>query len=508
MLSISRRELLKRAGGLGALAFIPVLARCSGPKDTLPVYDYEGSLGPDDLFAEGVASGDPLIDSIILWTHINPGDMGGGDIEVFVEVSETPDFERRILAGAHMARPDKDYCLKFDATELDPDTTYYYRFFSLGQQSPTGRTKTAPEQAQHLRFGVCSCSNYAFGYFHAYWHLSQRQDIDAVLHLGDYIYEYASGGYGILREYEPAHEITSLTDYRLRYLQHRRDPDLQEAHRQHPWITVWDDHEFANNPFIGGADNHDPEVEGDWSDRVAAAIQAYDEWMPTRVGESRRIYRSFVFGNLVRLHMLDIKYPLISPVDGEELTMLGEEQASWLDGQIADTQATWMILGQQQVFATGRSAWDDHPESRLRIKTAAEAAGVRNVVVLTGDIHQALCSDIAEDPDNDYNPTTGQGSWGVEMVCTSITSPGTTRDLSSQPHKHWADAEFRGYLVLDVTPERVQGDWFGFGDSGKFLYQRPDEIWLKGWVTLEGDNHLTESSTPSEPKTKPPKLAP
>ena len=230
--------------------------------------------------------------------------------------------------------------------------------------------------------------------------------------------------------------------------------------------------------------------------------------MPTRVGEPGRIYRSFAFGNLVRLHMLDIKYPVVRPVEGEALTMLGEEQASWLDRQIAETQATWMILGQQQVFATGRSAWDDYPESRLRIKAASEDAGVRNVVVLTGDIHQALCSDIAEDPDDAYDPTTGEGSWGVEMVCSSITSPGSTRDLSEQPHKHWAEGDFRGYLVLNVTPEKVQGDWFGFWDPGKFLYDRPDEIWLKGWVTQEGENHLMESIAPADPKVDAPMLAP
>ena len=129
-----------------------------------------------------------------------------------------------------------------------------------------------------------------------------------------------------------------------------------------------------------------------------------------------------------------------------------------------------MILGQQQVFA-GRSAWDDHPESRMRIKEAAEAAGVRNVVVLTGDIHQALCGDIAEDPDNDYDPTTGEGSWGVEMVCASITSPGSTRDLSAQPHKHWSEGDFRGFDI-GCDPRTGTESWFGFWDPGKFLYDR------------------------------------
>ena len=167
-----------------------------------------------------------------------------------------------------------------------------------------------------------------------------------------------------------------------------------------------------------------------------------------------------------------------------------------------------MILGQQQVFATGRSAWDDHPESRLRIKEAATAAGVTNVVVLTGDIHQALCSDITEDPDTGYDPNTGAGSWGVEMVCTSITSPGNTRDLSAHPHKHWAEGDFRGYLVLDITLERVQGDWFGFWNAGKFEYQRPEEIWLKGWATQRDDNHLVESMDPAASKEDAPPLAP
>ena len=203
--------------------------------------------------------------------------------------------------------------------------------FHSGSSRPLAAPRQ-PQQTEHLRFGVCSCSNYAFGYFHAYWHLSQRTDIDAVLHLGDYIYEYASGGYGILRDYTPDHEITTLTDYRLRYLQNRRDPDLQEAHRQHPWITVWDDHEFANNPFVGGADNHDPETEGDWTARVDAAIQAYDEWMPTRVIDPRKIYRSFSFGGLARLHMLDIKYPLVSPTEGKHSRCSGTRKPpGWMN---------------------------------------------------------------------------------------------------------------------------------------------------------------------------------
>jgi len=508
-MAITRRELLRRAGGLGALAFLPVLSRCTGPDSDLPIYTYDGPLGPEDIFADGVASGDPLLDSVILWTRVNPGEMGGEAVDVFVEVAEDSAFLSRVLAGTYSALPERGYCLKFDATDLNPGTTYYYRFYSLGRRSRIGRTKTAAEgSVTHLRLGVCACSNYAYGFFHAYWHMSQRKDLDAVLHLGDYIYEYADGDYGGFRDCDPPHEIVTLEDYRARYSQYRRDLNLQEAHRQHPWITVWDDHEFCNNPYVGGADNHQPDTEGDWSTRVSNAIQAYDEWMPTRVGEPGKIYRSFVFGDLVALHMLDIKRPLVAPVDGEDFSMLGDEQANWLDEQIAETGATWMLLGQQQTFATGNAAWDDHVDSRLRIRDASAAAGVRNVVVLTGDIHQARCCDIAENPDSDYDVETGVGSWGVEMVCTSISSPGSTSDMSGYPHKHWSTGVFRGYLILDIRPDRLQGDWFGYLDPAKLFEQLPMEAWQKGWITQEGSNHLFEASEPASEKATAAALAP
>jgi alkaline phosphatase D len=504
--------MLKRTShGLAALAMVPVLNRCGttgAAGDGLPDYDYTGELGPETLFADGIASGDPLSNAIILWTRINPVEGTTADIDVFIELSTDSSFANRLSAQSYPAKSERSYCLKVDAVDLSPGTTYYYRFSALGRTSAIGRTRTAPAaDNEHLRLAVCACSNYAYGYFHGYGHLAKREDIDAVLHLGDYIYEYGNGQYGGVRDCEPSHEIRTLENYRARYSQYRRDPDLQEVHRQFPWITVWDDHEFCDDPYPGGADNHQPEEDGNWEERVAIATRVYDEWMPTRVDDVGKIWRTFNFGNLAHIHAIDIKRPLVAPVEGEEQTMLGEEQATWLDAQIANTRATWMLLAQQQTFTPPSSAWDSHPASRDRIKAAMEAAGVTNLIVLTGDIHQARACDITSNV-TAYDLVPGAQTWGVEVVCSSITSPGSTSDLSAHPHKLWSEGLMRGYIVLDLTPARAQADWFGFSDILKGFADPPREAWFKGYATQTGDNHLIETAEPAAAKTNPPPMAP
>jgi len=345
--------------------------------------------------------------------------------------------------------------------------------------------------------------------------MSQRADLDAIIHLGDYIYEYGSGQYGDFRGCSPPHEILSLEDYRTRYKQYRSDPGLQEAHRQHPWISVWDDHEFCDDPFPGGADNHQPSTEGEWQQRVNTAIKVYDEWLPTRSGDPAIIYRSLLFGDLAAVHVLDIKRPLVAPVPGETQTMLGETQAVWLDEKISNTSAKWMILAQQQTFATqtkangsGSSKWDKFMSSRTRIRDVSNAAGIENVIVLTGDVHHARASDITEDPFGNYDRETGESTWGVELICNSISSPGSTPNLDELPHQIWGDGESRGYLILDIKPEAAQSDWFGFLNTLLLFQRAPIEVWQKGFKTLDGENHLLEASSPAAEKKNPPPLAP
>ena len=518
-MKITRRTFLRYASIGLASAVTPWLSACGEEDgDGLPLYNYDGPLGPEDLFAIGVASGDPTASDVILWTKLHLTESAEQAPEVFVEVATDPGFKRRVAAGSYESQPERGYAFKVDIKDLRPGTSYYYRFKALGRTSPIGRTRTAPEGAvDHLRFAACSCSNYAFGYFHSYRHLSQRADIDAVLHLGDYIYEYGNDEYGNVRECEPPHEIVTLEDYRTRYEQYRRDPDLQEVHRQHPFIVVWDDHEFTNDPYEAGsgAENHQTETEGAWSKRVEVAVQAYEEWMPIRVDTPSKIWRNLPFGELASIVCLDIKYPLVRDLNEETPSKLGAEQSAWLDNAIATNQSKWLILAQQQTFTTGRNAsgrgsssWDSHPQSRERIKNACESAQTENVVVLTGDIHQARACDIAEDPHALYNPETGDGSWGVEVISSSITSPGFGSDLTGLPHQFWSEGLMRGYMILDLQLDAMQVDWFGYFDPWKAYTDLPEEDHWKSFRTESGANHLVEVEKPMSGKVNPPLLAP
>lgn len=281
-MSFTRRHFLYLSG---PLALLPVLPQeCS---DLVDRYINESS-----PFLHGVASGDPLADRVVLWTRVTGDADAPAEIPVSWVIAEDPALKRIVGAGVTLTSQDVDFTVKIDAEGLKAEKTYYFRFRSLGHSSPIGRTKTLPKKdraLERLRLAFASCSNYPYGFFNAYGAIAQRPDLDAVLHLGDYLYEYANGEYGdgsaIGRVPNPDREIVSLADYRARHAQYKTDPDLQEAHRQHPFIVVWDDHETTNNSWRDGAENHQPE-EGDFQARKAAAIQAYFEWMPLR-GEQR-----------------------------------------------------------------------------------------------------------------------------------------------------------------------------------------------------------------------------
>lgn len=517
-MSLTRRALLLRLSAAGVVATLPPTVVACSPTggDGLPVYAWDGPLGPESLFEHGVASGDPLADAVILWTRVS---TDADAVEVFVEVSEHPDFSTRVVATWQEAVADRDHCLKVDVEGLSPGTTYYYRFSALGRTSPIGRTRTLPVGAvDHFRVGVCSCSNFAFGWFHTYHYLAQRRDLDLVIHLGDYLYEYGSEEYGDARPCEPPHEILTLDDYRTRYSQYRRDPDLAEVHRQNPWITVWDDHEFTNDPvwWGPGAENHDPS-EGDWDERVAIGIRVYDEWMPTRLPDPRKMWRDFSIGDLARLAVVDIQYVGLFDLDEPEETRLGEEQHAWLDGVIASTTEPWFLLTQAQSFtdkirAEGNdgSSWGLYPHSRRRVLDAVAAAGIPNFVVLTGDTHRTRAVDITEDPLGSYDPETGAGSEGVEFETGSISSIGGPDRISDLPNHFWAEGTFRTYLVLDLTPDRLQADWYGYEDFRKLVPERPEggETWRRGFVTLAGSNHLVEADAPAPDKPSSSELAP
>lgn len=513
--TLSRRDFLRRATlGSAAVGSLGLLPGCGSS-------DEAGGRAPGGGTAEfrhGVASGDPLPDRVILWTRVSGID--GGSVEVDYEIWADAALSQPVGGGSTPTDADRDYTVKVDATGLQPGTTYYYRFKAGDVASPVGRTRTAPQGATtRLRIGVASCSSLAHGLFNAYRRLAERADLDVVPHLGDYIYEYGSGEYGSFRPYEPASEILTLEDYRTRYGQYRLDADLQALHRQHPVVAIWDDHETADNSWRDGANNHTEGDEGLWQQRKTWAIQAYHEWLPIRTvdpARPERIYRDFRYGDLADIVMLDTRIigrdlqaglTDAASINDAERALLGTEQLGWLGERLGASTATWQVLGQQVMFGQLRipslpelsvltgipveqlqallqslpvvstggliintDQWDGYRAERARVFDLLESLQVPNPVVLTGDIHTSWCMDLSRDPANPlvYSPIDGSGSLGVEFVCTSVTSPGldALNDLTPllrllNPHIKYVDLARKGYLLLDITPERLTGEhWY------------------------------------------------
>jgi alkaline phosphatase D len=455
--------------------------------------------GTEAVFRHGVASGDPLRDRVVLWTRVTPGEPGA-TVDVDWTIARDARMTRVIARGRQRTSAARDYTIKIDAVALDPGSTYYYRFGSRGALSPIGRTRTLPTRpTKHVRVALASCANLSFGYFNVYARIAARLDLDAVLHLGDYIYEYGGSQDPARTTVEPRpadrvpspdRELLTLDDYRARYAQYREDADLQAAHRQHPFIVVWDDHEIANNAWSGGAENHNP-GEGNWAARKAAARRAWREWMPVREDLSGEflMYRAFALGDLGDLLMLDTRAEgRDAPVARERVAdlergsrqILGPVQESWLYENLRDSRAAgkpWQVLGQQVMFApqvpAGAAAvapdsWDGYRAARTRIFEMAAGADVKHLVVLTGDVHSAWGYDLARDPFDKakYDPATGRGAIGTEIVTPAVTSPGGPAPdrlaalRAARPHLKYVLGRERGYTVLDLTPERLHVDWW------------------------------------------------
>lgn len=487
---ISRRTFLRGAAGAAALLGAQPVMLAAQSSDV--------SVGPSGTtpFRHGVASGDPLSDRVILWTRVTQS-APPSEIPVDYVVASDPQLANVVTTGSTVAKRSADYTVKVDVTGLLPGTTYYYRFSTGGVASPLGRTRTLPTgSVDRLRIAVLSCASYAQGIFNAYRRVSRRADLDLVVHLGDYIYEHANGEYGSLRSYKPPHETVTLLDYRQRHNQYKADIDSRELHRQHPMVAVWDDHEITNNAWKDGGENHQPETEGAWFDRLSAALRAYYEWMPVRqVSLNRRqLYRSFKIGDLAELFMLETRVSARSEqveptIAGEgfkqegdfvdpDRKMIASSQQDWLVNGLRNSTARWKLIGQGVMMApvrsakdfdgediyTGNDRWDGYKPARDRLLDAIDGGAVRNPVVLTGDIHSSWGNELVREPTSDstYN------SLGVEFVTTSVTSPGSddpdgalsraTQELNS--HVKYVNFTRRGYLLLDITPERVSGEWW------------------------------------------------
>lgn len=510
-IDLTRRDLLHLAGA--ALS----LAGCGEPQPDAPPPDPGPPMPP--TFEHGVASGDPTPVAVILWTRVTPrAGTRPATLTVAWEVSERDDFSTLAASGEAVTAAQRDWTVKVDAAGLTPGTAYHYRFRSVGVTSPAGRTRTAPAgPTARVRLAVCSCSNYAAGYFHAYRAMAARDDLDAVVHLGDYIYEYPDGYYGNTRRLEPPHETVTLADYRARYAQCRRDADLQAAHARHPFVVVWDDHELANNTWREGAKEHMPGAEGPWSARRAAATKAYMEWLPLREQPDGRIFRALAFGDLAHLVMLDtrlwgrdVQPPSRQAAADPRRELLGDDQARWLVAEVTRTRARWKVIGQQVMVGQFRGfnfdyldVWDGYPAARARLFESVRAMGVSDVVVLTGDIHASFAMDLTEDPyePRAYDPATGRGAVAVEFVTPAVSSPplpfvqavAPAALYRAMPHMRYVDATRNGFMLVDLTPERAACTWMYVGDV-----RRPADPTLDEGPTLAaraGENHLQRGAT-------------
>jgi alkaline phosphatase D len=478
-------------------------------------------------FTHSVASGEPGADRVLLWTrYIGPG----SENKLTWEVSETTDFARVVASGETQASPTSDWCAKAWAEGLKSGTWYYYRFVSpIGDISPVGRTRTLPVgKTPRFKLAVFSCANYGFGLFNAYAHAAEQGDFDLAVHLGDYFYEYQHGVYPSEKStlegrVLPVDETVTLAQYRTRFALYRADPDLQRLHQVLPMITVWDDHETANDSWKGGAENHQGDTEGDWSARKAAAQRAYREWLPVSDDD----WASYEIGNLATLLRLETRlvardkplsfldlYKEATPAQAEAAItrfrdgawrepsreLLGARQQAWLAATLkasVKARKPWQVLAQQvimgELMLTERvldgmpanasagfqrqmrarvaaskagvplnmDAWDGYPAARERLFEAALGANA-NLVVLTGDTHNAWAFDLDH-----------QGARvGVEMAGHSVTSPGAessigwmkpgdlARDsVAANRQLKWCDTSQRGYMAVELTPKAATSEW-------------------------------------------------
>lgn len=508
-LPISRRQLLSAAAlGVGVTA-LPGFAQLFATRG----------------FTHGVASGEPATDSVLLWTRY----VADGNTRLRVEVAADTMFKRVVAGGETPAMPERDHTARLTVTGLEPGRWYFYRFVAPdGSSSPVGRTRTLPVgDVGRFGIGLFSCANIGFGWFNAYAHACERADLDLIVHVGDYIYEYPRGAYPDVaqllpgRLIEPAHEAVTLADYRLRYACYRLDADLQRLHQSYPMVMQWDDHEFANDTWRDGAENHQSATEGDWAVRKTIAERVYREWMP--VSDER--WREYQIGKLATLFKLetritgrsappnledalkgrqDIARALADfrdgPLKDPSRTMLGETQEAWLRTALARSTASatrWQVVAQQVLMgeivipqeaagwigpdapepvrrrlAVGLAAaraglpynldsWGGFPAARQRLLTDAAQAGA-NLVVLAGDTHNAWAQ----------NLSLGREPVGVEFATHSVSSPGFEYTLSgvdplqiaravraTNPGLAYFDASRRGYTSIVLTPDAVRGQF-------------------------------------------------
>ncbi|MFD3499095.1 alkaline phosphatase D family protein [Streptomyces sp. NPDC058676] len=495
---LNRRRFLTVTGAAAALAFsvnLPAAGAASAA-------ELDAAKITENPFTLGVGSGDPLPDSVLLWTRLAPapyqpdGGLPAERVLVHWEVAHDERFRRIVRRGTAVAHPEFHHTVHAEVAHLGSDRVFHYRFRVGGWISPVGRTRTAPatgSRTSSLTFAAVSCQAYTDGYFTPYGHLA-AEDVDVVFHLGDYLYEYAVNSVGGYRNYTdrtlPAvfnRETVTLEDYRLRYALYKSDPDLMAAHAAHPFVVTWDDHETENNYADEIPENGVPPEE--FLLRRAAAYRAYWENQPLRrpqqpAGPDMRLYRRLHWGRLAQFDVLDTRQyrsdqaygdglDLPGPeIDDPARTMTGETQERWLLDGWRDSRALWNVVPQQVNFSQRKldltdparlsmDAWDGYRASRRRILDGAKAAGIDNLMVLTGDVHVAYAYDIKDDFDDPASRTLG-----TEIVGSSISSGRDGADKPStwdtytraNPHMRFYNG-LRGYVTVELGRERARADF-------------------------------------------------
>ena len=460
------------------------------------------------VFKHGVASGDPDADRAVIWTRVTSA-RAAKPFPVKWTVWRDSNATSELAGGEASAHAEDDFTVQVDVDGLEPDTHYWYGFETEdGDRSPVGRLRTLPGPGvEHLRFGVVSCAKFNSGFFNGYARLAERDDLNFVLHLGDYIYEASqtppasqTPGADIGRPFDPPHECKTLDDYRRRYAQYRADPDTQAMHHAHPLLATLDDHEFADGAWRGGADEHKPERDGPWEDRRTAAFKARGEWLPTRLADPNRpdrVFRQVRLGSLADLFLIDTRSRRDQPLSGAGAadparTQLGTEQREWLFESLDDSTATWRLLANSSVlgrtWAPGISEdlrpglrslklindeagpdpdqWDGYPAERDALLAKLDG---HNAIVLSGDVHVALAIDLEREGAPGRNVAS-------EFVTTSLTSQNLddkmkwgyrTQSVGVErlmmellPQIRFCDMDSHGYMVADVTAERFRIEWW------------------------------------------------
>lgn len=495
---LGRRRFLTVTSAAAALAFATNLPSAGAAQAA----EYDARRITDDPFTLGVASGDPQPDSVLLWTRLAPkpfepdSGLPAARIDVQWELARDERFRRIVRRGKATAHPEFHHSVHVDAAGLDADRVFYYRFRAGSWVSPVGRTRTAPapgSRPRSLSLAAVSCQAYHDGYFTAYQHLAQ-EDLDVVVHLGDYLYEYAVNATGGARNYTDRtlpslfnRETVSLEDYRLRYALYKSDPDLMAAHAAHPFVVTWDDHETENN-YAGDTPENDVPPE-DFLLRRAAAYRAYWENQPLRTpqrpeGADMQLYRRLHWGRLAQFDILDTRQYRSDQAYGDgwqtpgpesedpSRTMTGAGQERWLLDGWRSSRARWNVVPQQVTFSRRRStpndayklsmdSWDGYPASRERLLAGAESAGIDNLMVLTGDVHVGYAFDIKRDFEDENSRTVG-----TELVATSIASgkDGTDKPanwdayMAANPHMKFYNGR-RGYVAITLEEASARADF-------------------------------------------------